>query len=43
MALKFHTSVAKGLKIKVKSLEANSDIYRSDREKTGRGLTPGVY
>ena len=40
MTLKFYTSVAKGLKLKVKSqkaFEAKSYICRSYRGKTGRG------
>ena len=37
MALKFYTSVAQGLKLKVK-MAANSCICRSYRVKTGRGF-----
>ena len=37
MALKFYTSVAKGLKLSQKVLGVNTYVCRSNRGKTGRG------
>ena len=36
MDLKFYTNMAKGFKVKVKVLGANSNVSRSFRGKTGR-------
>ena len=41
IALKFYTSVATGLKLKVKVFRANSSVCRRYRKKTGRGAFVG--